>query len=247
MKTLKNSIALIVISFLMSIGCIAQNSITGTIVNYKNGESSLSSFDMISGDNMVIGNIDKEGKFTIPLDENYLTAIKEKAKIAQENASGGSQIKFKTVATTFECFGGELEYKNSEAIITGIPDPEVTGKNGKAVSVLYAVNQPEIAQWLYSYGQKNSVKGYYLQWFFVEDLASVKGECRIPTYAGDGEEDYNNITITNLELQKGWNIIKYNITEVFTDATNRTSPSKTEITCITEIPADVLWTTIIIE
>lgn len=267
MKKLKNNIAALVFSALTSLGCIAQNSITGTIANYKNSEGLLTSFDMISGDNIVIGTIDKEGKFNIPLDENYLTDVKEKAKVAQENAPKGWQIQFKTVATTFGCdfdnenieylddgteiitYAGstkknEIIHENGEAIVMGIPDPNLTDKDGTVVSVMYAVSQPEIAKWLYSYRQENAVKGYYLQWYFAEDSATAKGECAVPTYTGNGDENYNNVTITNLELQKGWNIIKYNITEVFTDANEKTTFSKMEITRIAELPTDVLWTTI---
>ena len=271
MKTLKNSIVVLALGSIMSFGCIAQNSIAGTIANYKNGEGLVTSFDMITRDPIVLGNIDKDGKFTIPLDENYLAAIKGKAKSAQEKAPEGWQINFKTVATTFGCdFDNEsIEYldddtekityigsskkneiihENGEAIVTGIPDPNLTDKDGKTVhSVLYAVSQPEIAKWLYSYGQDNAVKGYYLQWYFVEDSATAKGECVVPTYTGIDEENYNHVTITNLELQKGWNIIKYNITEVFTDAIGKIVPSKIEITSIAEVPADVLWTTINVE
>ena len=271
MKTLKNSIVILALSALTSVGCNAQNSITGTIANYKNGEGLITSFDMITRDPMVLGNIDKDGKFNIPLDENYLTVIKGKAKKAKENAPNDWQIEFKTVATTFGCdfdnenteylddgtekitYTGstkknEIIHENGEAIVTGIPDPNLTDKDGNTVhSVLYAVSQPEIAKWLYSYGQDNAVKGYYLQWYFVEEKATAKGECVVPTYTGSGEENYNSVTITNLELQKGWNIIKYNITEVFTDAIGQTTPSKIEITSIAELPTDVLWIAINVE
>jgi hypothetical protein len=270
MKTLKNSIVVLAISALTILGSTAQNSITGTIADYKNGEGLVTSFDMITRDQMVLGNIEKDGKFNIPLDENYLTVIKEKAKIAQENAPNGWQIEFNTVAKTFGCdfnnenieyfddgtekitYSGstkknEIVHVNGEAIITGIPDPNLNDKDGNPASVLYAVNKPEIAKWLYSYGQENVVKGYYLQWFFVEGEASAKGECVIPTYTGVGEENYTHTTITNLELQKGWNIIKYTIAEIFTDSNGRTNPSKIEITTIPELPLDLQWHAVNVE
>lgn len=264
MKTIRNSIAALVMSALTIVVCKAQNSITGTIENYKNSEGSITSFDMITREQMVLGNIDNDGKFYIPLEKNYLAVIKEKAKDAQKKAANGGQIEFKTVNTTFGCdFDNEnIEYlddgteqitytgstkkneiihKNGEAIITGIPDPNLNDKDGNTVSVMYAVNQPEIAKWLYSYGQENAVKGYYLQWFYVEDEASAKGECVVPSYTGIGEENYNYITITNLNLQKGWNIVKYTITEVFTDASGKIVPSKIEITSINTLPQDIRW------
>jgi hypothetical protein len=222
--------------------CQAQDSITGTISNYTIGEGVLSSYDMVSREKIEIGKIDHEGHFTIPLDANYLTVIKEQAEKAKDNAPKDWEINFKTVATTFECFGGDLEYENGEALVVGIPDPEVTDKDRKIEQgVMFAVSDPEIAQWLYSYGQKNIVKGYYLQWFFVEDSASAKGECIFQRYTGNGEENFNEVIITNLELKKGWNIIKYTVAEVFTDSNGNTLPLKTEISILTELPNDVKW------
>jgi hypothetical protein len=237
----KNNIILCMVCILWSISLQAQEAITGTISNYTMGEGVLSSYDMVSMGKIDIGKIDHEGNFNLPLDADYLTTLKEQAEKAKANAPKGWQIKFKTVATTFECFGGELEYQNGEALIAGIPDPEVTAKDGTEQGILFAVSQPEMAQWLYSYGQKNSVKGYYLQWFYVEETASVNGECIVQRYTGNDEENYNDVTITNLELKKGWNIIKFTIAEVFTDKNGHVTPSKMEVSNISELPDDIQW------
>lgn len=267
MKTLKKSIVLFAISMLFNLGCYAQKSIIGTIENYTNNEGLLTSYDFMTRDQITFGTIDNEGKFNIPLKEDFLEVILEKAKKAQENAPSGREIRFKTVATTFMCdFNNEnieyfddgtervtyvgsnkkneIRYKKGEAIITGIPDLNITDKN-KVSSILYAVSEPEIANWLFSYGQDVLVKGYYLQWFFVEDEASAIGECVIPTYTGNGDENYTNATNTNLKLQKGWNIIKYTIAEVFTDKNNKTYAAKTEITNLSELPNDLKWVRVI--
>ena len=112
---------------------------------------------------------------------------------------------------------------------------------------MFAVSDPVIANWLFYYKQDPIVKGYYLQWFFVENDASAIGECVIPTYTGNGDENYNNTTQVNLKLEKGWNIIKYDITEIFTDVNGKTSASKIEITTVAEIPSDLKWVSIIYE
>jgi len=197
---------------------------------------------MVTRDKIQIGEISAEGNFNILLDKEYLSTTKKQAQKARENAPSGWEISFKTVGTTFECFGGELEYENPEAILVGIPDPEISYKDNENKNyVLYAVSQPEIAEWLHSYGQENIVKGYYLRWFFLETAASAKGECLIPSYTGNGDENYKNSTLTNLELQKGWNIVKYTITEIFTDLNGKVVPSKTEISSIKTLPEDIKW------
>ncbi len=234
-----NNAIVVAVSVLFSMTCQAQ-AITGTISNHNPDEKLIVSYDMISRETVQLGTIDEEGNFSIPLDKNYLTTIKEKAENAK--APEGWEMKFNTVASTFECSGGNTEFKNGEAIVAGIPTPEVTNSAGESVyAMLYAVSDPDIANWLYSYGQKNSALGYYLQWFFVEEEASARAECTMPTYTGNDAENYNDVTIINLNLQKGWNIIKYNIAEVFTDATGKITPSKTEISRIDRIPDDIQW------
>jgi hypothetical protein len=242
MKEPINKIIIVVASFLLGITCKAQKTISGTILNHNQDQELIVSYDMVTREAAQLGTIDENGNFNIPLDENYLTTIKGKAESAKAKAPEGWEMKFKTVASTFECSSGNTEFENGEAMVAGIPIPEVTNKAGENVyAMLYAVSNPDIANWLYSYGQKNSAKGYYLEWFFVEEEASANAECAMPTYTGNADENYNNVTILNLELQKGWNIIKYNITEVFTDINGKISPSKTEISRIDQLPEDLQW------
>lgn len=235
-----NNAIVVAISVLFSLTCQAQEAITGTISNYTGGERFIVSYDMISKETLPIATINEKGDFKIPLDENYLTTIKQKAEKAK--APEGWEIEFQTVATTFTCSGSMVEYENGEALIAGMPALEVTIKDTEwDGSVLYAVSNPDIANWLYSYGEKTSARGYYLQWFFVEEEASARAECTMPTYTGNEGENYNDVTIINLKLQKGWNIIKYNIAEVFTDVNGKIIPSKTEISRIDRIPDDIQW------
>ncbi|WP_111309956.1 hypothetical protein [Confluentibacter sediminis] len=240
MKTRIHNSIIVVASILLVFSVHAQEFIEGTISNYTADGGSLVSYDMISKGTIEIGTIDQEGHFKIPLNENYLATIKEKAENTKEPE--GWEIEFKTVATTFECSGLYVEYDNGEVQVAGIPELQVTVKDEEwDESVMFAVSNPDIANWLYSYGEKNSAKGYYLQWFFLEEEASAKAECTMPTYTGNDDENYNNVTILNLKLQKGWNIIKYDITEVFTDTNGKIIPSKTEIISIDSLPDDVQW------
>ncbi len=269
MKTLKNSIAVFAIGLLLNVGCYAQNSIIGTIENYANNEGLIMSYDLITRDRISFGTIDNEGKFTIPLKEDYLEMMLKKAKEVEEKAPSDGEISLKKVASTFMCdfnnesieylddgtekvtYTGsnqknEIIYESGEAIIMGIPDLFITDKN-KVSRILYAVSDPEIANWLFYYGDNVIVKGSYLQWFFVEGEASAKGVCVIPTYTGNGDENYMNVTNINLKLKKGWNIIKYNITEIFTDVNDKTYAAKTEISTLTELPKDLKWVGVIYE
>lgn len=242
MKTLKSSIVIAIVFLLVSPAFYAQNSIQGNIANWSNGEVPLIFNDYISKEKIAMGNMVSTGEMIITLDDNYLSNLKEAAIKAKEKAPQGWEMKFNTVESTFGCSDEGIIYENATAIFSGLPDLEALDKDGTTTyGYLYCTNNPELSTWLYNYGQGNIAKGYYLRWFFAENNASAKGSCNTPTYTGNDDENYMDTTVYDLELQKGWNIIKYTITETFTSQTGKITPSKTEITKIDEVPADAQW------
>jgi len=242
MKTVKNYIIIVGLFLLVSSTFYAQNSIQGNIANWSNGEVPLLFDDYVSPEKITMGTINSSGKLTIPLDDNYLSNQKIAAEKAKENAPQGWEMKFNTVSSAFGCDIEGIVYENASVILSGLPDLEAVSKDGTTpYGYLYCTNNPELSTWLYNYGQGNIAKGYYLRWFFAENNASAKGSCSMPTYTGNGDENYMDITTYDLQLQKGWNIIKYAITETFTSQAGKIAPSKTEITKINEVPADVQW------
>lgn len=242
MKTLKNSILTTTLFFLISLTFYAQNAITGGITNWTHGEVPLLFSDYISREKIIMGNIASNGHMTIPLDDNFLSNFKIAAEKAKENARKGWEMKFNTVESTFGSGEEGIIYENAASVLIGLPDLEATSEDGTAqFGYIYCTNNPELANWLYNYGQGDIAKGYYLRWFFAEDTATVKGAFSIPVYTGNDDENYTDTTFYDIELQKGWNIIKYNITEIFTTQTGKTVLSKMEVTSIYEMPEDVMW------
>jgi hypothetical protein len=242
MKTVKNSIVVATLFLLFSPAFYAQNSIQGTVANWSNGEVPLLFDDYVSPEKITMGTITSDGNITIPLDDNYLSKMKEAAAKAKEKAPQGWEMKFNTVESSFGCSDEGIAYENAATIFSGLPDLEAVSKDGTTpYGYLYCTNNPQLSTWLYNYGQGNIAKGYYLRWFFAEDNASVKGSCNMPTYTGNDDENYMDTTIYDLQLKKGWNIIKYAITETFTSQTGKITPAKTEITKIDAVPADAQW------
>jgi hypothetical protein len=242
MKTIKKSITLAILFFLISLIFYAQNSITGTIANWTNGEVPLLFSDYISREKIIMGNIASDGNMTIPLDANFLSNLKMAAEKAKEKGPQGREMKFNTIESTFGSGEEGISYENAAAVLIGLPDLEASSEDGTAqFGYIYCTSNPELANWLYNYGQGDIAKGYYLRWFFAEDRAVVKGSFSIPVYTGNDDENYTDTTFYDIELQKGWNVVKYNITETFTTKIGKTVLAKMEVTKIDEIPADVMW------
>lgn len=231
----------VIFLLISSTATYAQNSIQGDIADWSNGAVPLVFNDYMTKEKITMGEVTSEGKMTIPLEGDFLIQMKEAAEKAKEKAPEGWKIKFKTVESTFGCTDEGFIYKNATAIITGLPDLEAIKEGTISYGYLYSTNDPRISTWLHKYGEGNIAKGYYLKWFFVENDASAKGACHMPTYTGNDDENYTNTTAYNLDLQKGWNIVKYAITETFTSKTGKIAPSKTEITTIDKVPDDIQW------
>jgi hypothetical protein len=238
--------------------------ISGTILNYTNGEGTVTENDFWTGDKTTIGTIDKNGNFTIPLDQDYFNTVKKKMDAEEENMPKGGEIRYHRVNTVFTCgsegFGyknttenindsisvvtyprynenNQATFKNGESIISKLPVLYLTDKQGNSHSLLYAANTPELAT---SSDFGVFEKGFYLEWIFVEHNSKVTGECAILT-GSDNEEDFVSTTTTDVELQKGWNIIRYDITEVLTSSEGEAMAKITKISTISELPNDLKW------
>jgi len=229
--------------FLLSFSLTAQNSVRGKVNNWTRGESTIAYFGMFNDEMTSLGSLTSAGEFEIPLDPDYLNSFK---KIAEKEAAGappGWTRSYKTIATTFFCSSDEtVTTQNGDAIITGLPELILTYKSGqKEKAILYAVSSPQVAGWLRSYGEESISPGYYLSWIFSEAPGSARGECVIPTYTGNGDEMYNDTTVMELDLEQGWNLLKYEIAETFTSASGKTYASKTRVSRLEALPDDVQW------
>lgn len=214
----------------------------GEIKNWNKGEGRLVYQDMITGDLTDMGSIDEKGGIKIPLAPNFKEEVDLMVKKALENAPQGWSLRKNTVASTFNCNPDETIMTNGEAEVLGLPELELTDKEGMAENgYLYACNNQQVAEWLKSWGMENAARGYYLRWFFIEEDASVNGECIIPTYTGNGDENYVDLTVVRLELKKGWNTVKTEFEELFTDQNGKTYASRTIISRIDETPEDLDW------
>lgn len=222
---------------------IAQTSVQGIVNNWTQEEAVVAYSGMFNGEMTTMGTISPDGTLKIPLDPDYFTSIKKLAEKEAAEAPEGWSMSYRTIASTFSCMYEEnITTSNGEAIVTGLPELLITDKSGQTeYGYLYAVSSPTVAWWLKSYGEKEISPGYYLRWIYIESPASATGECKIPNYTGNGEEMYEDTMLFDVQLEKGWNVVKYEIAEIFTSQTGKTYPSKTLVSRLPEVPDDLQW------
>lgn len=220
----------------------AQQVLHGKISNYTNGPSQIESFDRFSAISQTWGEVDEEGDFSIILEDNFLGNARKMAEEAQENAPKGFTISFKKVSETFACPFEEVETEGGDVEVSGIPELTLMDEMGNPTNgILYAASSLEIARWLFTYGDENVSPGYHLEFYFLEGPAKAKGVCELETFTGNEEENFVEITKIDLELQAGWNIIRYGIDEVFTSSSGKVFPSKLTVSRLEKLPEDLLW------
>lgn len=84
-----------------------------------------------------------------------------------------------------------------------------------------------------------------MEFFFLEAPAKITGICQLKTYTGHAEESYEEVSSIDLDLEAGWNIIRYGIDQVFTSETGQVYASNFSITKLDSLPEDVSWFSII--
>jgi hypothetical protein len=220
----------------------AQQVLRGKISNYTSGPSQIESFDRFSAISQTWGEVNEEGDFSIILEDNFLEKAREMAEEAQKNSPKGFTVSFKTVSESFACPFEEVETKVGDIVVSGLPELTLMDEMGNPTNgILYAVSSSDIARWLFTYRDENVSSGYYLEFYYLEGPATVKEKCLLETYTGAGEEVFEESTSIDLELQAGWNIIRYGIDEVFTSSAGKVFPLKLSVTRLETLPGDLMW------
>lgn len=220
----------------------AQGTLSGVISDYTDGKGLIISHDIVTGIKYTWGTIDDDGMITVPLSATYLDEIKEMAAKAQKKAPKGFTLKLPTVEDAFTCRYPDVKFENPNYLVSGLPDLILTDKKKKAENGrIYAVNNPLIANWLHHDQQGGIGLGYYLMFYFAQDTASAIGTCMITNYTGIGEENYDKFTLYDLQLEKGWNIVQYEIEEVFESKSGGVFPEVIKVTKLKNLPDDLIW------
>lgn len=220
----------------------AQQLIKAHLDNWNHGEVNVGTIDFITGKAHKLGSIDTDGNLQIELQKNFLQKMKEKMQKEQENAPKGWKAALKTVSNTYSCFPEDLTYSNPNAALSSLPKLLVVYTDKKEIlGELMAASKLSIANYFFSYGDLNCQTGKYLEWTYLDEPASVNGVCSITTYTLTKDESFKATNEFSLNLKQGWNLIAYQITEIFEGASGKVQPKTTKINRLENIPENINW------
>jgi len=233
---------LLVACLLFSLSSMSQNTIEAKVENWEYDAAKIGVLDFMSGEVQEFGSISKEGNIEIQLETNFLEKMKQEMEKEQQKAPEGWKASLKTVSGTFSCMANDLTYENGETNLSSLPRQLFVFTGDKEIlGLLMPASTKAIANYFFSYGEENCSTGKYLEWTYLNEPAKVNGTCSNTTFTQTADESYEATETYSLDLQKGWNLIEYNITEVFEESSGNIHPKTTEVQLIKNIPSEISW------
>jgi|GEM_PF-2115611 len=235
----KNIISLLGLIFTIMIN--AQNTYKGQIENWKNPQAEIV---LPLSDPVIIGRVSEEGTVDIELKDELANNI----KASLEQNKGNIRITSTTVNKTFYCNSDDVKNENADINIQKLATrasfyiADVKAK--KLYGKFRIVSSQAFSESYFALGKKAFVKGYYINFFYVNEDASVNGICKTTSYTIDMENTVELITVYDINLKKGWNMLKTEVAETYKDG-EKLRPLKTIISTINHIPenAKFIFTT----
>lgn len=236
---MKNNIIIILSIFLSFNLLIGQHEIRGKIKNYDGGPAEVI---VPTESPRIIGTVDKKGKFKITLENDLASAITENQE--KENAkSKNMRITNRKVFEAFYCGSEDVQTVNGEQELetVGWQGSFLLGvmKKQKPIGKLTLASSREFIDTYFDFGKKYFVPGYYINYMYVSEPSSVKGICKTKTYTLDMKSTFNMIHNYDIDLKKGWNMVKIEVIEVYTDQDGFVRPLKYSMKTINKLPEDV--------
>ena len=239
---MKPTNTILIVCLLFGINVQSQDLIEARLDNWEHGTVDLGVIDFITGEAQKFGSIDENGNIEIKLETNFLQKMKDQMEKEQEKAPKGWKASLKNVSGTFNCFSDNLTYTNEEANLSSLPKLLVVYRDKKEVlGELMAASNEQVANYFFSYGDLNCETGKYLEWTYLDEPATVEGTCSTTNFTQIQDESFEATRDYSLDLKEGWNLIEYEITEVFEGADGKVQPKTTKIQSIKNIPSDINW------
>jgi len=239
---MKNIFLVILISTITFNDIYCQRTFEGRVESYNQGNA-----DIATGmvEPIVIGSINSKGEFSIPLDDNYIIQLKE--TISKENADNDQwSTKLMTLDRAFgNCGNGAVTIENGDQPIIKLSTFSsysiVNLEEKEILGYMMLVSSEKFAKSLNNFEHGNDQTGYFVDWYYFEKPAKVKGSCEVKTYTlTQKEEDvYEATTTYDMDIKPGWNLVKYSNDDLHIDSQGKKYVKHKSYTTLNEMPKGV--------
>lgn len=192
-----------------------------------------------------VGTVRADGGFSIPLDTTFPQRLQE--SIARQNEESAD---WKTSLMTLErafgnCGQDTIAITNGSQSIVKLSMfnsyPILNFAEKENYGFMVAATSPEFAKVIASYETGDDTTGYYIDWYYFEEPATVKGTCSIKSYTLTQQEEdlYEKVIEYDLDFQAGWNLVQYGYTDLYEDSAGGNYARRIVYQTLKEMPADI--------
>lgn len=115
-------------------------------------------------------------------------------------------------------------------------------RDAQELGELHLATSGEVLAWRRSWGQDTAAIGAWFQWVHVGSDTKVDGDCAATIWVDEqATESYEQVTEQKLALKAGWNLLRNDIVELYTDRTGKKHAQHIVMHAIAEAPADGTW------
>lgn len=215
-------------------------SVTGAIENYQAGAAEININGFMLPKSTHAGSIDNTGTFKIDFPTEFSNRTDSLMQAFNENAQT-YRMSRQTVEQYFLSQGSDsLKVEHGQAKIAlagGSFGFQLLSSQGDTLGSIYPMSSSRYMSNLFTSDLKNVVPGYHLAMMHVDTTATVHGDINQENFAE--QTSYQMQLEYDIDLQKGWNIIKHSMDTLHIDGSAYPSTFTTET--IKEIPEDLDW------
>ncbi|MGB5507768.1 hypothetical protein [Robiginitalea sp.] len=236
---MNNTVLLLLTLVIFTSQSRGQETLSGSIEGWTQGEGEVYTgvFSLTE-----VGSIDALGNFEIPLKPGYLSEVKEKMAAENSDPERKFSSELMTLGESCQCAEGNIELVNGDQELTTLA---ILGfmlanmEKKEKFGLLIPASSKDFAEGYSKLGAYEHQTGYAVDWYYVDKPGVAKGDCSMESYPVNGDQMYTRNTSYNLDLKPGWNLIKYEISEIFTDEGGKRYPVQESYTSILELPSDM--------
>lgn len=217
---------------------MAQTTITGKADAYSGGDGKLLSNPGLS-EPVEIGDIKPSGEFSAEVGSDYFKRVYKQLTDYHKKHPGSRTME--TFKEKFSCRqDGNIKFTNGDQPIVNLIGMKgfmiSENKNFNPVGFLMILSNEDFESSRLFHYRKKPKKGFMVDYYYVKKPLKAKGTCVFENRNEPENRKLENKRMLDLNLKKGWNMVKVEVTEVYRDKAGKFHLTGMSVKSIDEVP-----------
>ncbi|BAO56717.1 hypothetical protein [Nonlabens marinus] len=220
--------------------------LTGTLTQWDQGAASVNGMGFFVEPH-IIGYINPNGELSIQLPDHFLKMTQDAFAKANSQEGAPYEMMIPTARESFQQTEG-LSFQGAEVPLA------LAGKyygfevlqNDAASTAIFAASSEAFMQHLLYPSQHQAVEGWLYYFLYAEKPVRLNGTSAVENlFSNDNEDSYSSSITYQVDIQQGWNIVKYEVKEIVQSPDAKyNADSKVIISTVDALPTGLEWISI---